>query len=330
MTNALRKIALPATIAIFCALIGVNAYVAAKSLKVIANFAALRADAADAQSAIVAVDLDLQHIESGQRGYLLTGNDSYLTPYTEAVQKSPKDFSALRSRLARRTAQERSFESDLEAVTESKIDDADQTIRLRQKGYRHRAFLIVDSNRGRDLMDKARSLVDSLSAMETHNIAQYQQQLTGSTHAALEQGLLANLALLALTIIVLIAFDWSGKRLERAHRRQADELRATSETLERWTAALSTNVRATLTELQIQSDNLLNVDGGFLPRQGQEKAQWIRDASCYVGRLIDDLLQPDSSKAAMEPTAQEVSIDRRDPEAVTFDDAAELPRSHTA
>ncbi|MGH9524407.1 MAG: CHASE3 domain-containing protein [Terriglobales bacterium] len=320
--NALRKIALPASIAIFCVLIGLNASRASKNLTVIQDNAAMRADASELQSAITALDLDLQHVETGQRGYLLTGDESYLVPFADAVQKLPRDFSALRSRLAARPAQERALETKLEAVAHSKIDDADQTIQLRQKGYRHRAFLIVDSNRGRDLMEQARSLLSSLSTMESRNAAQYQQQLTASTRAARAQVLLASAGLLALVVIALLALDYRGKRLDRAYSRQAQQLRAATNRLDRVTSTLATTVLSTVHDMQAQSENLLRVHGGFLPRQGQEGTEWLYNASCHVHQVIDELLQPQ--------VATELPPYKRNPKAVDFPETPELPRSHTA
>lgn len=327
IANALRKIALPASIAIFCVLFGANAYLALKNFKVIQNYAALRSDATDVQSGITALDFDLQHVVIGQRGFLLTGDDSYLAPYTDAVQKLPKDFSALRSHLVSRPARERTVETELEAVTASMLDDADQTIRLRQKGYRHRAFLIVNSNRGRDLMAKARALLDSLSTVESRNIAQYQQQFTASTGAALRQVLLANFGLLAVAVLGLVAFDFRGKRLEGAFTRQAEALRATSNHLERLTSTLSNNVRTTLLDMQAQAENLLNVHAGFLPHQGQEGAEWIYRASRHVNLVIGDLLQPPVPSASAEPAD---FTPKRDSQPVEFPETPELPKSHTA
>ncbi len=150
------KIVLPFTIVLFCALIGYNASVASKNLRAIKDNAAQRLEASDVQAAIHAVDLDLHAIESGQRGYLLTGDDSYLAPFTQAVANLPVHLSDLRSHLAGRPNEERAIEKQLESVAEAKIDDANETIRLRQKGYRHRAFVLVDSNRGKELMDQSR------------------------------------------------------------------------------------------------------------------------------------------------------------------------------
>ena len=328
MTNALRKIALPTTIAIVCTLILINARIATKNLNAIQAFAAQRTDAAEIQSAIAAVDLDLQHVESGQRGYLLTGDASYLAPYNAALQKLPQDFSALRARLNDRSAQERALETELRAVTESKIDDADETIRLRQKGYRHRAFLVVDSNRGKELMDKAQSLLASLLTIETRNVAEYQQQLAAGERTAMSQTWLASAILLAVTVLALLVFHLQSKRLEEVLKQQTAQLQATAGKLDRLTTAVSSDVRLTLTEMQTQAGYLLNSDAGFLPRQGQERAQWLYEATRYMNGVLIGLLEDRPSAEIVD--IENVAVEAQAPELAPTETVNDLRRSQSA
>lgn len=295
MANILRKTALPATITLISLLIGFNAYVTWRNLKLVRTYAAQRLDASDTQSAVVVVERDLQSIETGHRGYLLTGDSAYLAPYTQATQDLPRHFSALRSRLASSSPEQRSIASELESVAQSRIADADETIRLRQKGYRHRAFLIVDSNRGKELMDKAGALLEKLAAVEAGNVAQYDRRLKNSVDTAWEQFGLGSLGILALTVIAIAAFDFHAKRLARAQAQQAGKLRAATLELERVTSTVSNDVRGVATQIQAYAESLLNAYGGFLPHQGQEKAEWIHEGSCHINRVLDQLLEPTPS-----------------------------------
>ncbi len=292
MINFLRKLILPAAIVLFCFLIGANAYVAWKNLKIIESSAAQRLDASDLQADIVAVQLDLQAIENGQHGYLLTGDDTYLVPFTQAVETLPAHLSNLRARLVNRPAQELDIEQQLESVAAGKIAEANETIQLRQKGYRHRAFVIVDSNRGKELMDKSRSLLASLTATETARITNSQQQFAGSTRKALTDAAFGSLILLAVTIVTLFAFHYRAQWLRIANDRQAKSLRATEETLHRLTSTISTSVRTTLADLEAQAETLLRVDGGFLPRVGQQRVEWMHDATRHLNRVLDEYLDP--------------------------------------
>ena len=60
---------------------------------------AMRVDSSDRVlallSALIQVHAGLQEAESGQRGYLLTGKESYLTPYWNATDKADEAFRAM-------------------------------------------------------------------------------------------------------------------------------------------------------------------------------------------------------------------------------------------
>ena len=290
MGNLLRKLVLPATIFIFCALIGWNAYKASTNLRTVQQYADARVEASKLEAAIAAVQSDLQAIETGQRGYLLTGDASYLAPYTHATQRLQADFSTLRKQLGAEAPQERSIETELESVAQAKIADAEETIRLREKGYRHRAFLVVDSNRGKELMDQARSLLDRLSSMATGQTAGYDHQLSNSVTQAWTASALGSLLILALTVITLVAFHWRRNKLEKKYERQKEQLRATTAKLEHVIATLSASVCATVTSMQEDAETLLNNHAGFLPRQGQERAEAICDGISRLSASLDNLL----------------------------------------
>jgi K+-sensing histidine kinase KdpD len=78
--------------------------------------------------------------------------------------------------------------------------------------------------------------------------------------------------------------------LELTYARQAEELRSTRERLDHLTATISSSVRTTAIEMRAHAASLLNIHGGFLPRQGQERAECIHEASCHITRVLDNLL----------------------------------------
>jgi CHASE3 domain sensor protein len=100
------------------------------------------------QTDIAGVLKDLTDMETGQRGYLLTANPAYLQPYIDAKGRIGTDIAALRVRLANWAERERSLESQLESLARSKQAEMERSISLRQQGYRHRAFMLMDSNEG--------------------------------------------------------------------------------------------------------------------------------------------------------------------------------------
>lgn len=96
--------------------------------------------------------------ETGQRGYLLTGESRYLSPYE----------SASRNVKPRSEALEAAFQNDLSAkpaldnirsAIQAKMAELSETVELKKSGKTAEALAIVNSDRGKDLMDQIRSLI---------------------------------------------------------------------------------------------------------------------------------------------------------------------------
>jgi CHASE3 domain sensor protein len=158
---------------------------------------------------------DLTDMETGQRGYLLTGNPAYLQPYTDAQSRMEADFSGLRAGLANRGERERSLESQLESLADSKQAEMERSISFRQRGYRHRAFMLVDSIEGMEYMDKARLVLSALSTAETSSFAKFDSERNASLSKALKDTIVANASLPVLTCVCLYSSAITGKHLNR-------------------------------------------------------------------------------------------------------------------
>ena len=107
---------------------------------------------------------DVTDMETGQRGYLLTGNAAYLQPYTDAKGRIEMDFANLAqgSRIGR-SANDHWSRSWSPWLT-SKQAEMERSISLRQQGYRRRSFKLVDTDEGKGYMDEIRRIASSLSS----------------------------------------------------------------------------------------------------------------------------------------------------------------------
>jgi len=195
----IRKAALQVGAPALLAFMAWNAYLAVNHLKQMQKIAALTLESSVIQADISGVLKDLTDMETGQRGYLLTADPSYLQPYTDAKGRIETDFAGLRVGLANRAERERSLESQLESLANSKQAEMERSISLRQQGYRHRAFMLVDSNEGMEYMDRARGLLSSLSVAETSSFARLDRERNASLSKALAETIVANSCLLVLT-----------------------------------------------------------------------------------------------------------------------------------
>ena len=162
----IRKVALKAGVFALLVLVVVNAYFALSHLKQLQRLAALTIESSQIQANVAAVLKDLTDMETGQRGYLLTADDSYLQPYNDAKSKIGAELAMLREQLSTRSDRSVATLSQLESLATSKQDEIERSINLRQQGYRRRAFRLIDSNEGMEYMAQARTLLSSLSAEE--------------------------------------------------------------------------------------------------------------------------------------------------------------------
>jgi CHASE3 domain sensor protein len=228
-------------------------------------------------------------METGQRGYLLTENPSYLQPYADAKGRIGTDIANLRVGLANRAERERSLESQLESLAKSKQAEMERSIGLREQGYRHRAFMLVDSNEGMEYMDRARGLLSSLSLAETKS-ARLDRERNASLRKALAATIIANSCLLLLTICLFGLMRYHGQVLEQEAARSKQELAVRDLQLEKLNFALSNQARSNTWSIESNARLLLENYGGFLPRQGHEYAEQIKEASAQMEQLRQDLV----------------------------------------
>jgi CheY-like chemotaxis protein/signal transduction histidine kinase/CHASE3 domain sensor protein len=103
----------------------------------------------------------LKDAETGQRGYLLTGRESYLEPYLSAKGSLPKQLTRLRGLVLNDPTQRERFEA-LESLANDKMTELDQTVGLRRAGQADAALAIVLSDRGKTIMDQIRDVASDL------------------------------------------------------------------------------------------------------------------------------------------------------------------------
>jgi CHASE3 domain sensor protein len=289
----IRKAALQIAAVVLLILMAFNAYLAIDHLKRIQATAARSLESSSAQAAIARVSQDFTDMETGQRGYLLTDDAAYLQPYVDTKNAIATHFTNLRSSLSSRPQTEQALETQLESLAASKQAEIERTIALRQQGYRHRAFQLVQTNQGKQYSDQARSLLSSLSSQENSRFAALEQQRDANSSQAMSQTIAANLCLLALTagLFLLIRFHERAIEHQAAQSRQA--LAERDSQLEKLTSLMSAaadQTRAQIAAIEENARLLLEKYDGFLPPLGYACAQQIKEATTQLEHLRQHLL----------------------------------------
>ena len=293
----IRRVALQIGVPALLAFMAWNAYLAVNHLKQMQNIAALTLESSTIQDDIAKVQKDLTDMETGQRGYLLTAEPAYLQPYTDAKGRIGDDFAGLRAGLANRAQGERSLEPELESLAKSKQNEMERSISLRQQGYRHRAFMLVDTNEGKEYMDEVLHIVSSLSSAESGNFARFNSERIAALKKVLSATIISNFGLLVLAACLFWLIRYHGRLLGEEAAQSRQELALRDLQLERLTSALSGQARSNITAINTNSRLLLENYGGFLPRQGHEYAEQMKEAATQMELLRQDLVGSPGSKS---------------------------------
>ena len=294
----IRKIALQVGGIALLALMASNAYLSVKRLNDTQNMAALTAEHSAMQASISRVLQDLTDMETGQRGFLLTGDSVYLQPYLAAKARIGGDLSDLQTKTAVTGEQEQSLQSQLEELTNSKQEEMDRTIDFRQRGYRHRAFKLVDSNEGMEYMESARKLLASMAAEETSSVVRFEKERNERLRKALVEAIAVNSGLLILIACLFALARRHGRALEHEAAQSKRELVARDVQLAKLTSVLSNQARSKTSAIEANARLLLQNYGGFLPRHGHQCAEEIKEASAQMEQLRQELVESSDSKNA--------------------------------
>ena len=112
----------------------------------------------------------LKDAETGQRGYLLTGMPSFLTPYQAAIEAAPAHLSRLRAMTTDNPAQLARLR-EIDDLVKAKLDELAGTIRLHDAGDPAGALRTVEAGFGNQTMERIRETAASMRAEETRLLA---------------------------------------------------------------------------------------------------------------------------------------------------------------
>ena len=147
--------------------------------------------------------------ETGQRGFLLTGRESYLEPYANATASLAGNLRGLRSLTSGDTVQQGRLDM-VEQLSRDKLAELNETITLRRANDAEGALAIVRSDRGRAAMNRIRSLVADMREDATRELTARQADWQSATwlSSAVSWGGSALLLVLILTAAMLASREY--------------------------------------------------------------------------------------------------------------------------
>jgi len=121
----------------------------------------------------------LKDAETGQRGFLLTGQEQYLEPYNQAVSAIPKLLEHFRAAALSRPDQVARIGNIQPAVAE-KLSELKTTVELRRSNRLAEAIALVGSNHGKTLMDQIRAGCADIAQAAEEQSARFDAEATQS------------------------------------------------------------------------------------------------------------------------------------------------------
>lgn len=154
----------------------------------------------EVSEAIDRVVTGVHEVESGQRGYLLSGDEAFLEAYYQARAALPEELEHLRS-LPRDNRPQLERVSRLEQAVLAKVAFAEATVAIKRHGGDFTG--LVASGRGRLLMDEIRVLAADMRRVEQQLLALRTERAAGAQSQTVLMSLFAVALMLGLALFSL-------------------------------------------------------------------------------------------------------------------------------
>ena len=171
----------------------------------------------------------LRDMESGQRGYIISGDRDFLEPYNEAKGKIAAATDTLIKLLYDNEQQTNFIHGKIIAAIQNKSEDLENVINLANTHSKDSAVRRINSKIGKAYMDTLRVLIQDLIQREKNLLDIQNQKLTKNTRIEDSVRFFA-FALIALTSLAAI---YSLLQKRRYIERLIENLRHANETLEK-------------------------------------------------------------------------------------------------
>jgi signal transduction histidine kinase len=162
----------------------------------------------------------LSQAESGQRGYILLGDPTYLVPYEDAVEKLPATLQRLDAAFASSDPSVQADVDEIAKLSRSKFAEMRETLDLYRSRGRGAATALIRSDYGQRTMSQISQRVERIQAAETYDMLD--ASLTWHSNRWLNLGIMS--AALAACVFLVFLLRRLVARYIYSKEREAQEL----------------------------------------------------------------------------------------------------------
>src|ERR1035437_6085345 len=163
--------------------------------------------------------MDVLNIETGSRGYSLTGNELYLDPYNNAIITTNSNIEKL-ALLTKDNPNQQSRMDSLKKVVEERLAFTKNSIAARKQNRLNDSEKIMSDGNGKILTDKIRSIIADIHSEEFRLLEQRKKTVEKDT----QNFALIFLALFTIILIILITVYVIITSNLRVRKKAEDEL----------------------------------------------------------------------------------------------------------
>ena len=246
------------------------------------------------------VRIDITQTETGERGFMLTGQDRYLKMYGAGVDQVRQDMTELRDLTSDNAGQQEAIQR-LNPLIAARLAEVGDGIQVRKRsGVLAGVEAVTRENNGERWMGQIAAQIDEMRQTEAQLLSRRLETAAASTRKIKVVIVCGNV--LAILILLLAGFvihrETSKRNLaeqnlkhvnERLERRTAD-LSETNIELESFAYSVAHDLRAPLRHIAGYSNVLVQDYGPHLDEEGLRYLGKIGDGAQVMGRLVDDLL----------------------------------------
>ena len=248
--------------------------------------------------------------ETGERGYVITNNPSYLDPYTRAREAIDSNLAQMRRLMADDPDQQADYER-LKALADRKLAELESVITLRRDGTFGDAQAEVAKHLGKTLMDDMRVVVARMEARES-------ARLRARTDAADRDyrdaqmtrivGIGLGLVSVCVLFVVTMRFTADRRRSTEALERKQSELLETLRLKDEFAAVISHELRTPTNTIAGWSRML--EENAIKPERVSSAIGAIARNADSLRQLVDDLIDTNQLVAGrMRLSIGEVNLD---------------------
>ncbi|HSW08804.1 CHASE3 domain-containing protein [Aquabacterium sp.] len=240
--------------------------------------------------------------ETGQRGFVITGEDAYLAPYQSAIAEIPVLLKKLHDLTADNTNQQQRVIT-LEAQVATRLGRLKETIDLRRQSGLEATIKHVQTGEGKRVMDGLRRLTDQIEREERDLLKQRAGEVeaaAGSARSTIVWGTFLALLFVSATGFLLTRsltqqiasavqhVQRSSSELQSAANQQAAGARETSTSMSEITTTIS-ELLATSRQIAESTQRVASIaeQTAAAARAGDGKVQLANESTTAIRQQVD-------------------------------------------